>query len=637
MQTPEIKKLLYTPGTVKPPHAIKQKPLSLCIRVCGWLIIAFLPIYCLLMMEYIHYANKARFATFFIERTPVVLFDLAVLYLIWVCVLCLCKKGWIAVLVFGGGCGILSYVNYLKYAMTGDYFYPWDLIEQAGNVGELLHFITVPFPLLYAALILFVVIMAVVVYFSGASLPLGALIRLPMLAVIGILMFTAVSTPQKITSLLNRHSLYLEDMALQTSNYSANGFFGAFTVNILSSNIQKPEDYSEDAIISLLSGCTDKAADDTFSSPDIIVVLSESFWDPTLLPGTTFSADPLANYRRLCKEEGTVSGRFFTTGFGGGTVRPEFEILTGLSTDYLPSGCVPWQYITKPTDSYVSIYQSLGYTTAAIHPYNASFYCRKTAYPKIGIDNLYFEDEIYALGKEGTLNVTIDGGQITDDTFVDALIWYLEQETTQNPVFLYGISMENHQPYTNKYTDYTITAQNSAFDADVQNAVQNFTQGVTHADEALGKLAAYVKNRDRDTVLVWFGDHLPTLGANMGAYVQSGMVGTYDEADYERLYSTPFLVYANFDLGESSMLQKGSDNSIPSYNLLNGVGQLIGAPGTRYTQFLEQYYHAIPYYNIRLHKNIDTASTAASFINGHKLFTYDVIAGERYSYRTKAS
>ncbi len=615
---------LYTPP--KMPKPIKNRPLRIILLTCGWVIFALLPLYCLGMVEYIHFSNKTKTLHFFLDRLPVALFDLALLYLLWLCILCICKKGWIATLLYGGFFGAVSYVNYLKHAMTGDYFYPWDLIQQAGNVGELVHFITVPFPVLYAAMILFVAAMAMVVYFSGAALPVRWQIRIPVLAVTAVCMAVSVSTPQKVTKLLNRHALYLEDMALQTSNYSVNGFLGAFTVNLLSSNIQRPENYSKDAVAALLENRTDTPASGDFSNPDIILVLSESFWDPTLLPNTTFSEDPLKNYRALCEKENTISGRFFTTGFGGGTVRPEFEVLTGLTTDYLPSGCVPWQYITKETESYISQYKNLGYRTMAVHPYTSSFYCRKTAYPYIGIDTLYFDDELYALGD--TLGLTLSGKQISDDTFASAIQYYLEQNTDA-PVFLFGISMENHQPYPDKYDVQEILVENPAFDDAVLNAVSNFTTGVSHADRCLKTLTDYIDSRDHDTILIWYGDHLPTLGANMGAFVQSGMIGTYDETDYARMYSTPFLIYANFDLQENSILHKGTDNAVTSYNLLNGTAALIGAPRTAYMDFLADYAENLPYFNVRLHMAL--TDEQRTWTEWHKLLTYDRIAGNRYS------
>ena len=97
------------------------------------------------------------------------LFDLAVLYLLWFCALCVLKKGWLATVVYGGFFGAVATTDYLKYSMTGDYFYPWDLAEQAGHLGELKNFITVPFPVLYIAMILFVFVMAVIVFFSGCA------------------------------------------------------------------------------------------------------------------------------------------------------------------------------------------------------------------------------------------------------------------------------------------------------------------------------------------------------------------------------------------------------------------------------------------------------------------------------------
>lgn len=622
-----IFKIFLTPSSLAMPVDIKNKTLKNLVRFIGWAIIICLPIYCLCLIEYLHFANKARFFTFFTERLPVVLFDLGVLYLIWINILNILKKGWIAVLTFSGFAGVISAVNYLKYSMTGDYFYPWDF-QQASNVDELVNFITVPMPILYIGLIALGLLLAVPVFFSGASVPFKWYVRYPaVFLIVGVMLFS-VSTPQKVTKLLNKSSLYLEDMALQTSNYSQNGFFGAFCVNTLSSNIQRPENYSKQTVDALIDGHNSTEASDDFNKPDIIVILSESFWDPTLLPGTTFSKDPLSEYRRLCEEENTISGRFFTTGFGGGTVRPEFEVLTGLTTDKLPSGCVPWQYITEETESYVSVYRELGYKTMAIHPYTSSFYHRKAAYPLIGIEELHFDDDLYTLGRNGAFDLLIRGKQIADETFAESIKYFMSLNEDV-PNFVFGISMENHQPYPNKYEEHTITVSNPNFDENVLNAVTNFTEGVKNADACLAMLAEYVKNREKDTILVWFGDHLPTLGGGYGAYVQSGLLSDYDEEEYELLYSTPFLIYSNFELSESQILKAGKDNDITSYNLLNGVASLIGAPRTAYMSYLEAYAKEAPYYNIRLHKKV--SDEARQYVDGHTLLTYDRVAGNRYS------
>ena len=607
------------------PLFIKPRLIKYFVWAAGWSILFLLPLYCLGMVEYIHFANKETAIAFFQNRGAVVAFDLMIMYLLWLCVLCLVQKGWIAVLLYSGIFGLVSFVNYLKHAMTGDFFYPWDLLQQAGNIGELTNFITVPFPVLYTAMILFGLLMAIPVFFSGAKLPLRWKIRYPLLAVVICAMGFSVSTPDKVTKVLNRNSLYLEDMALQTSNYYANGFVGAFTINVLSSNIQIPEGYNSAAVTELMASYEDQTASEEFSSPDIILILSESFWDPTLLPGTTFSEDPLAEYRSICQEEGVISGRFFTTGLGGGTVRPEFEVLTGLTSDYLPSGCVPWQYINEPSESYVSIYNDMGYSTMAIHPYTSSFYCRKEAYPMIGFDELHFDTDIAALN--GEIEVTYDGGQITDDTFAQSIMYYMDRDDT--PKFVFGISMENHQPYPGKYGVHSITVENAALDADAMDSLVNYTQGVSHADKCLAKLVEYVKNREKDTILIWFGDHLPTLGSNLGAYHQAGVNALEKDAYYEYLYSTPFVICANFELGESRILQPGTDNAVASYNLMNGVSELIGGPRTAYMEFLADYYATIPYSNVRLNKELSPEEQA--YADAHRMLTYDRIAGSGFS------
>ena len=245
---------------------------------------------------------------------------------------------------------------------------------------------------------------------------------------------------------------------LQQTNYSKNGFTTAFTLNVLSMNIEMPENYSEEGIRLSLDKYEDKPAKESFSSPDIILILSESFWDPRGLVGTTFSDNPLANFDEIASRKNTYSGKFYVSVNGGGTVRPEFEVLTGMTTDYLPSGSVPWQYVSRDIPSFVSLYKDLGYHTVSVHPYLASFYNRKETYPYVGFDEMYFADEL--AGVSAVENV-IRGLQTSDESFVNYLKYFLEQDDeTDTPSFLFGISMENHAPYAGRFSELTIQVQN---------------------------------------------------------------------------------------------------------------------------------------------------------------------------------
>lgn len=60
----------------------------------------------------------------------------------------------------------------------------------------------------------------------------------------------------------------------------------------------------------------------------VIMILSESFSDPTRVPGIALAEDPMPNIRAL--KETTTSGLMLSPGFGGGTANIEYQSLTGL-------------------------------------------------------------------------------------------------------------------------------------------------------------------------------------------------------------------------------------------------------------------------------------------------------------------
>ncbi len=594
-------------------------------RVIGYLTLLVFPFFCYIAFEFVHFASKTRFLAFMTEKTSTVLFGLSAVYILFGILLLILRKGWLASAVFTVVTILITLSNFFKFQLTGDYLYPWDIVTSIGKMGELSEFATVPLPfwdiVLYTGLIFLVAVM----FFTKPEITLRFYIRLPIAAAAVLLIYFSVNTPAKATKLLNDHDLQLEDMALQVSNYSENGFTGAFIINLLSSKVEAPENYSMEYIDDLLANCPEEKSED-FSKPDIILILSESFWDPTLLPNVEFSTDPISNFREIASRDGVISGQFFSTAFGGGTVRPEFEVLTGLTTDGLPSGSIPYQYVKKDCESYVSIYKDLGYRTLAIHPYTSSFYMRKEAYPLIGFEELYFEDSLYAL-KEVPLHIS--GKHISDSSFVDYIEYYMSQ--SDEPTFLFGISMENHQPYKDKFSAFDIEVTSEVLSESNLHDTQNFTQGAYEADLALKKLVEFIDSRERDTVLVYFGDHLPTLGANYAAYNESGMIdlgGMTGEMN-ERLRATPFLIYSNFELGESEMLTEGSENKIASYNLLNALSTLLSSPRTPFMVWLEEYYRQHPYYNKTMwHVN---AIPFKPFVEDHKMFTYDRLSGKKYS------
>lgn len=122
----------------------------------------------------------------------------------------------------------------------------------------------------------------------------------------------------------------------QTKNYTENGFLTAFVLNLSSLNMGDPDNYSERYLEKAFAQYQpDEASGADFQNPDVIVILSESFWDPTTLKNVSFTEDPIPNYAGFLRK--TTAAAWFPAPSAAGTVRPEFEILTGMTTSMLPS------------------------------------------------------------------------------------------------------------------------------------------------------------------------------------------------------------------------------------------------------------------------------------------------------------
>ncbi len=603
----------------------KKSGTSKIFYIIGLICTLFLPLYMNFAMEYIYRGSfEACFDYLSLYPYSAIFSTLMLSGFFWILWLIFRKGSW-AAFIFILLCSTLALANHFKHSLTGDFIYPWDLINQTENLGELTGFINMGIPANYVVVLVVGFMFPIISFFFKSEIPLRIFPRLFLVLAISFSIFFSFNTPEKTAKTLERFDMVLNSTAEQETNHMVNGFSGGFIVNCLSMNITEPEGYSREKIHEILKNYPPQKAKKSFSSPDIILVLSESFWDPRLIPGTKFSKNPLESFDEISDKTNAYSGNMYQTAFGGGTVRTEFEVLTGLTTDTLPVGTVPWQYISQDTPTYATTYKELGYRTVFMHTFSSAFYMRSKAYPLLGFEELYFIEDLESIKD---ISYTVSGNYVSDDSFMDYLIYLLEKE--DDPCFLFGITMENHQPFEDKYQNPTIEVENPKLSKDSVLSLENYATGISNADKALSKLINYIDNRERDTVLIYFGDHLPTIGADKAALKESGFIseGEMTDKEWQAIMRTPFLIYGNFPLNESSMLKKGDKNNISSYNLLNAAADLIGAPKSSLMEFLKDYYGAMPYYNSRLKLKPNKAQQ--QFINSHNLLTYDMVDGDRY-------
>lgn len=598
---------------------------NLTLRVIGWAVSAFFVFFAWFLAEMYNFRSVNMLIRYCKLHPYSMLMGWGLTAILYLVFLLAFRKSWIAATVLGSIYQIAVIVNYIKVDLNGDPFVPMDF-TMTGKMGELLSFVRVHLPLWGYLLPLMLIAYIVLIWLWRREMPRG--VRHIWYRAVGsvllVLVLVGFLHPKYAEKNFAKFGMSYMDTSLQSSNYRANGFLGGFYLNIATMSVAAPENYSEQAVTELLDGFT---ATEGETDPDIIVFMSESYWDVRKLSGTTFSADPLYFYDELCKRDNAYSGTFYTTALGGGTVRPEFEVLTGLTTEYLPSGASPYLYAKSAVPSCVAAYQQKGYKTLALHPYDKAFYTRNLAYPYIGFDEFYGYEELRdQIGKE---NVTFERGYFSDDSFADAIIAQLE-ENKEDPTFLFALSMENHQAFKPlKDEEYEITAQSTVLEGELLKTVNTYAQGVYHASKALEKLVNYIDSREKETILIFFGDHLPTLGNNYAAYEKSGLFSsaTNDAEGRKVMYGTPYVIYGNYPL-KSDVLPK-ENGEISSYYLLSAAAEMADADRTAYMNWLLEKRKGLPYYNLRL--SIPKTEEITSFCNAHRLFTYDRLVGKRYS------
>jgi len=131
--------------------------------------------------------------------------------------------------------------------------------------------------------------------------------------------------------------------------YENYGFAYCFSVSLVDTGIGKPGGYNQEAI----SEITDSLPEDTqaASTPNVVYVQLESFFDITYWKGLEFSEDPIPVFRSL--KENYTSGLLYVPAVGAGTANTEFEVLTGISIDFFGTGEYPYKTVLQDATSRV--------------------------------------------------------------------------------------------------------------------------------------------------------------------------------------------------------------------------------------------------------------------------------------------
>lgn len=262
--------------------------------------------------------------------------------------------------------------------------------------------------------------------------------------------------------------------------------------------------------------------------PDIIVLQSESYFDPAIMNGYR-AADWVPNLRRLQKLG--QHGDMHVPTFGGGTIRTEFEILTGLPLHFFPQLNYPYLGLKEShIEGLAQALKSAGYHTLAIHPNQGGFWDRISVFRRMGFDQFIDKDS------PAFRHAKRQGFYISDQALTNVIVDSLKPSGP--PQFIFAISMESHGPYRNIPIHKDRIAERDAIpvprgvDATGARILRDYLLHQRDADRELGRLADVLAKRDRPSLLVFYGDHLPGLEEGFAAGFKNGKLAPEQDVPY---------------------------------------------------------------------------------------------------------
>jgi phosphoglycerol transferase MdoB-like AlkP superfamily enzyme len=524
--------------------------------------------------------------------------------------------------------GVVAFANMKKLTVLGEPLYPVDFY-QIRFIKPLLEMIGGNASLIILAILL--VIMAFIILLKKIpKITIKLPARLVLLIMSGIIVYAYINYDRTFIKRFFALAGVEKIVWDQRGNYDYNGFIFGTLSNLQGVVMEKPENYSEEAIKQIAEKYKLEAekineirtaATGSATQPNIIFIMSEAFWDPTRLGSLKFSEDPMKNMRETMSEQS--SGMLLSPVFGGNTANTEFEALTGFSMYNLLPGSVPYQEAMDKKNmipSIVSILEDENYDTLAIHPYKKVFYKRDRVYNTLGINKFIGDSD---MKYKKTL---LEDTSISDQSVVDEILFQLKQR--EMPTFMHVITMQNHFPaYEGKYGKETVSIEGLTEESKAE--LEAYTQGIKESDRALKNLFDELPKLHRPTVVVFFGDHLPSISDAI--YKQGGFPNA-ETVEGKRLYSeTPLFIYSNYNLENKQL------NTISPAYLGVTLFDLLNKPITPYYAMLEELKSKLP--GLKSGITIDEEGKINSqlskeengLLSEYELIQYDLLLGNQYS------
>lgn len=583
--------------------------------------------------------------------------------LLYLMLLMLFNRFWTASIVILAVGIIVAAIEHFKVEIRYEAILPADLGFLGSNTGNMLTFIPAGAHVtILVALGAFAALLALILvlrHFDGRkgrmirtdNLSLNLTSRL-ILLLLPILVFALYCIHVSTTdSLANKFSRALGDTpSMWDSVYDAqrNGPLVAFTRQLNPKIMDKPSNYSEETMKKVAARYQKEAETinasrtNNLTDSTVVYVLSESFSDPSRVPGLKTNKDSMPNIRKI--KAGTTSGLMLSSGYGGGTANLEYMGLSGLSmANFDSSLSSPYQQLVPSQHWTPTINQMWGAPANSLgyHPYESSMYSRATNYKKFGFSHFYTLTGPDVIKYQDKID---ESPYVSDKSSYDSALEGIRSGKTSK--FIQIITMQNHMPYHEWYENNDYTAESTTgtpLGDDEQQSIETYQKGVEITDQATQEFLDELDALDKPVTVVFYGDHLPGIYSSASEDANNSLA----------LHLTDYFIWSN--KASSTQGNKASDAAYSSPNFFVAqAAEHMDAEVSPYLAFLTEMHAKIAAMeppvvnkiqgwaripegqNIYLDQNgnpmseDDFDAETKQLLADYKLIQYDITAGKNY-------
>lgn len=524
---------------------------------------------------------------------------------LYVILLMLTNRFWVATPVFLAVTFIVAVIEHFKVSIRYEAILPSDLNFLKADAGNLMSFM--PSGAQWTILIAvaaFAAFMALFVFlnrldarhgklFRGSdkrSRSVNAIARLLLILLPG-LFFTLYSMQvSTVGSWAKGFATVMGDKpSMWDSVYDAqrNGPLVAFTRQLNPKVMVKPDDYSEETM-KQVAARYEKAAKKinakrsaNMTDSTVIYVLSESFSDPSRVPGLKVNKDSMPKIREI--KQNTTSGLMLSSGYGGGTANLEYMGLSGLSMANFDSSLTsPYQQLVPSEHWTPTINQMWGASKNSIglHPYESSMYSRATNYKKFGFSHFYTLTGPDVISHQDKID---DSPYVSDEATYQSTLE--EVRKTKSNQFLQVITMQNHMPYHDWYKHNDFKASSTTgkpLKDDEKESIETYQKGASLTDGATAGFLSELDKLDKPVTVVFYGDHLPGIYSSASA----------DDDNSLALHQTDYFIWSNKASGTQGNKIDNAEYSSPNFFVAQAA-EHMDAKVSPYLAFLTEMHSKI--------------------------------------------